>query len=97
MQRAWAIKDYIVNIDGNSITVRTAADYREVARATVPAFGKYADQAKNLRCGWASLGDGDMEVIYLYDRGDENFGYAVNLNEPAFSEWGYAPFPVQES
>ena len=33
-----------------------------------------------------------MEVIYLYDRGDDNFGYAVNLQYEDFSEWGYAPF-----
>jgi hypothetical protein len=31
-------------------------------------------------------------VIYLYDNGDACFGYAVNLDWPDGSEWGYAPF-----
>ena len=30
--------------------------------------------------------------IYLYDKADANFGYAVNLQFPWCSEWGYAPF-----
>jgi hypothetical protein len=32
------------------------------------------------------------DVIYLYDKGDHNFGYAVNVQDPYCSEWGSAPF-----
>jgi hypothetical protein len=42
------------------------------------------------RCGWAKFPD--FEVIYIYDKGDENFGYAINLSDITCSEWGYAPF-----
>ena len=31
-------------------------------------------------------------VIYLHDRGDDRFGYALNLNWPDWSEWGDTPF-----
>ena len=34
----------------------------------------------------------DFEVIYLYDKADGNYGYAVNLQDPMCSEWGSAPF-----
>jgi hypothetical protein len=49
----------------------------------------------------------DFDVVYLYDarpafdttgEGDVqggNFGYAMNLQWPDGSEWGYAPFPVE--
>ena len=43
-----------------------------------------------MRLGWAELPD--CEVIYLYDKADSNYGYAVNLQYPSCSEWGYAPF-----
>ena len=51
-------------------------------------------KARILRFGWGQFPDGD-EVIYLFDEADDNFGYAVNLNDPACSEWGYAPPTVQ--
>ena len=34
-------------------------------------------------------------MIYLYDAGDGCFGYALNLDWPDGSEWGYAPFGPQ--
>ena len=43
------------------------------------------------RIGWGRFPDG-AEVLYLYDKDDGCFGYAVNLASPASSEWGYAPF-----
>ena len=43
------------------------------------------------RLGWGRFPDG-AEVLYLYDRDDGGFGYAVNLTAPGCSEWGYAPF-----
>ena len=30
--------------------------------------------------------------VYSYDAGDGGFGYALNLDWPDGSEWGYAPF-----
>jgi hypothetical protein len=47
--------------------------------------------AKELRLGWGQFED-DAEVIYLYDKDDACFGYAVNLACDWSSEWGYAPF-----
>jgi hypothetical protein len=58
---------------------------------TVPGITDFVRKAKDLRLGWGEFPDGD-EVIYLYDKGDENFGYALNLDAPQCSEWGYAPF-----
>lgn len=44
-----------------------------------------------LRFAWAATDDYD--IIYLVDPGDDNFCYAVNLQVPDFSEWGYCPVP----
>jgi|GEM_PF-3170351 len=43
-----------------------------------------------IRLGFARTAD--FEIVYLYDKADENFGYALNLTAPDLSEWGYAPF-----
>ena len=32
----------------------------------------------------------DFEILYIYDQRD-GFGYAINLDAPELSEWGYAP------
>ncbi len=53
-------------------------------------MGRFLAHAGALRVGWAELPD--FEVIYLYDRADDGFGYAVNLADSWLSEWGYAPF-----
>ena len=63
----------------------------EVARRSVPGLGAFVMQATDLKLGWGQFPDG-MEVIYLYDRDDDNFGYAANLQAEHCSEWGYAPF-----
>jgi hypothetical protein len=34
-------------------------------------------------------------VLFLYDRADDCFGYALNLDWPDGSEWGYAPFAAE--
>ena len=41
--------------------------------------------------GWGQFDD-DAEVIYVYDKADEGFGYGFNVSAPQCSEWGYAPF-----
>jgi len=58
---------------------------------TVPGITTFVKTAKDVRLGWGQFPDGD-EVIYLYDKADGNFGYAINLDAPQCSEWGYAPF-----
>ena len=83
------IAGYDVFLAGDTVTVIN--DDGVVARRTVAGLGAFVARATDLRTGWGQFPDG-MEVIYLYDRGDDNFGYAVNLQRAEFSEWGYAPF-----
>ena len=59
---------------------------------TVPGIAAFVKKAKRLTFGWGQFPDDGDEVIYLYDREDGNFGYAMNLDDPGCSEWGYAPF-----
>ena len=61
-----------------------------ITQQKITKLKSFLQKAKDLRFGWAKLPDD--EVIYLYDKADENFGYAVNLYDPHCSEWGYAPF-----
>ncbi len=83
------IAGYDVFLSGDTVTVLN--DEGVVTRRTVAGLGAFVTNARDLRTGWGEFPDG-MEVIYLYDRGDDNFGYAVNLQVEDFSEWGYAPF-----
>lgn len=65
-----------------------------VARQAVPNYGTaLADLSARpgFALGWARFPDG-AEELFLYDAHDDGFGYAVNLTDPACSEWGYAPF-----
>ena len=86
------IAGYTVLIVGD--TVRVLRGESLIARETVKGLSAFAQHAKDFRTGWARFPD--FEVIYLYDKGDENFGYAVNLADPWLSEWGYAPFSTEE-
>ncbi len=61
-----------------------------MTKQEVRGLGAFIQKTNNLRLGWAELPD--CEVIYLYDKADGNYGYAVNLQYPSCSEWGYAPF-----
>jgi hypothetical protein len=66
----------------------------ETRHHPVPNFGTDIGELAGrpgARVGWARFPD-DAEVIYVYDRDDDNFGYALNLTAPDCSEWGYAPF-----
>ncbi len=83
------IAGYDVFLSGDTVTVLN--DDGIVTRRTVAGLGAFVARATDLRTGWGQFPDG-MEVIYLYDRGDDNFGYAVNLQAADCSEWGYAPF-----
>jgi hypothetical protein len=61
------------------------------ARRTVDGLARFVAAARDLQLGWGQFPD-DAEVIYLYDKGDDCFGYALNLACDWSSEWGYAPF-----
>lgn len=87
-----SVRDYKLYIEGQEVWV-----YRGDKMVTVQAvrlgidrFEEFLVKAKALCIGWAEFPD--FEVIYIYDKGDSNFGYAINLSDITCSEWGYAPF-----
>jgi hypothetical protein len=82
------IKDYDYFILNNSLVVIDQS--KIVSYKLVDGLEKFVKKAKQLRAGWAQFPS--FEVIYLYDKSDGNFGYAINLQDPSLSEWGYAPF-----
>lgn len=88
------INGYTVWVEGEEIAVYKENNEvtRQEARLGIGRFLKFIDQAQNLQIGYARLPD--FDVIYLYDANDDNFGYAVNLQAPDCSEWGYSPFEV---
>ena len=95
--QAGHVAGYDVFLAGDTLHVIHAASGHEW-RHVVPNFGTaLADLARQpgLRLGWARFPD-DAEAVYVYDAEDGNFGYALNLSDPALSEWGYAPFVGEE-
>jgi hypothetical protein len=84
-----SINGYGVLVLGDTVIVER--DGTEIARETVDGLGRFATTAKDLRLGWGRFPD-EMQVIYLYDKADDGYGYAVNLDWPDGSEWGYSPF-----
>lgn len=87
---------YDVLIMENEVVVVTETDGAEPRVYEVAGIGAFAAKAKNLRVGWASFGDGEMSCLYIYDKGDDCYGYAINLTDDWLSEWGYAPFYAEE-
>ncbi len=86
------VKGYFV-IVGTDDTISVFADQmRPRTREKVKGLNAFIKKAKAVRLGWGQFQDDGDEVIYLYDKADGNFGYAVNLDDPHCSEWGYAPF-----
>lgn len=83
------IHGYDVVVIGDTITVTW--DGVPVTQRTVANLGAFLGKARELRLGWGQFED-HTEVLYLYDRADGNFGYALNLMSDSCSEWGYAPF-----
>ena len=90
--RGGRIAGYDVLLTGDTITVADGAG--TVVRHTVPShgtpFGELVERP-GFALGWGRFPDG-AEVLYFYDRDDDNFGYVLNLADPGLSEWGYAPF-----
>jgi len=77
-------------------TIMVTGMYGKIlAYEEVKGFGDFIGKAEDLRIGWGQLPD--SEVIYLYDKDDDNFGYALNITDEELSEWGYAPFPVEQA
>jgi len=85
------IASYFLVIYRGSIGVYRKEGTKPVAIERPEGLTEFLKKIRDLRLGWAELEGGD-EVIYLYDKGDDNFGYAINLDSPQCSEWGYAPF-----
>jgi hypothetical protein len=83
------VNGYGMLVLGDTIVVER--DGAEVARSTVDGLGRFVAAARDLKLGWGRFPD-DAEVIFLYDRADNWFGYAVNLDWTDGSEWGHAPF-----
>ena len=84
--------DVMLFVDPNEdlVTVLVHKSGQNITVQRVAKLKSFVHRAKMLRFGWAKLPDD--EVIYIYDKADDNFGYAVNLCDPNCSEWGYAPF-----
>ena len=90
--RVGRLGDYEVYLAEDTVTIIDASGI--VTRERVDGLGGFVARSTDVRLGWGQFPDG-MEVIYLYDQGDDNFGYAVNLHDAQCSEWGYAPFPAR--
>src|SRR5262249_3092321 len=86
------VAGYSVIIGADRVAV-TAPDGRSLVH-DVPNYGTSMGQLvrrPGFKLGWARFPD-DAEVLYFYDRDDDGFGYALNVDHPGCSEWGYAPF-----
>lgn len=86
-----AIKEYKLYIVGQEIEVWKEEELitMQAVRLGMFNFQDFLIKAKSIRIGWAQFPD--FEVIYLYDKADDNFGYAINLSDITCSEWGYCP------
>jgi hypothetical protein len=70
------INGYGVLVLGDVVVIER--DRAEIARSRVEGLGRFVAAAPDLRLGWGQFPD-DAEVIFLYDKGDGCFGYALNL------------------
>lgn len=82
------IADYAITIVGDSVTV-TYRGAELVTTQEVKHLAQFVERARRLRVALAQFPD--FEVVYLFDLAQDGYGYAVNLQVPPFSEWGYAP------
>lgn len=82
------VRDYQVAIVGN--VVRVERDGRVILWRIVPGLDDFIESSRDLFIGWR-LTDGG-EVIYIYDAGNRNFGYGLNLRCETHDEWGRASF-----
>ncbi|CAN5721003.1 hypothetical protein BH23CHL2_BH23CHL2_19650 [soil metagenome] len=87
--QAGAVGSYQVVIVDDIISVWCGPN--RITLRSVDGLGTFITKAKDFTLGWARL-EGEDKVLYLYDTGDDSFGYALNLSAEWCSEWGYAPF-----
>lgn len=85
---AGAIGKYQVTTFGDTINVYEGEEL--VTTRNVREFGHFIRRSGDIKLGLAYFDD--FEVIYIYDRLNRNYGYAVNIQVDYFSEWGTAPF-----
>jgi hypothetical protein len=89
--RGGQIAGYDVLID----TIRVFRDGApQLTPFTVPNYGTSIhelSQRCGFRIGWARMED-EAEVLFFYDRDDDNVGFALNVSDPDCREWGYTPF-----
>jgi hypothetical protein len=87
------IADYDVLIVGNKVAVLNEEGLvTDVEVPSPESFAKIVASPK-LMLGYAKVED--MEIIYIYDKAQDNFGYAINLDVDYFSEYGFSPFPLE--
>jgi hypothetical protein len=82
------VNGYGVPVRGDVVVVRRGA--AEVARSRWEGLGRFVAEARDLKLGWGQFPD-NAGVIFLYDKGDNCFGYALNLACDWCGEWGYVP------
>lgn len=82
------IKDYDLFLCNDVATVTSERGI--VTKQQVEGLSAFVAAATDLKIGWGAFPD--FEVIYIYDKGDDNVGYGLNLQNANLSEWGYAPF-----
>jgi hypothetical protein len=82
------INGYGVLVVGDLVVIER--DGTAITRRTVDGLGRFVTGARDLALGWGQFPD-QMEVIYLYDKDDACFGYAVNLDWPDGSDGDTRP------
>lgn len=92
------IGGHLIVIESNHVRIIDAADKARDLTYRVPNYGtNILDLMRRpgARIGYGVFPD-DARCVYLYDRDDEMFGYACNMDFLDGSEWGYAPFDPAE-
>lgn len=83
------IASYEIVIVGDTVSVSVPGEQRHVTTQQVAQLARFVRAARDLRVMLAAFPD--FEVVYVFDLAQQGYGYAVNLQVPSFSEWGYAP------
>jgi hypothetical protein len=83
------IAGYEILIVGDTVVVSQTDDDRIVTTQRVAGLAQFVRAARELRVTLAAFPA--FEVVYIVDLAQQSYGYAVNVQVPAFSEWGYAP------
>jgi hypothetical protein len=85
----------LIRVDAGDLSWES---FHEVSRETTgTSFDDWLNNRpppRVLAVGWGAFPDSELGVVYLYDKTDGNFGYAINLDADYCSEWGTSPFPV---